>query len=204
MSAVGGSQRRPAALLYAAAVAFAVGVALASYLLLVVREKQIGEKANVVAEKLKEEIDRANRYLDSHKNDGPLRRGIEETTAEVKRRIPRGPTDITVGSYIERAARDLQIEDLKWSIQGGIKPPSTPAQEDNRLAVDPATLKASLIDVGFTARYKDALKLLKALSAEENAAPWPIEITSLEVKRSAGGEKGYKVVVTMTARYLFQ
>jgi len=208
MSSIGGSQRRPAALLYGAAVLFAIAVAVVAYIILVTRDEALGERARVAAEKLSAEIERANAYLALHKNDATVEKKIRETTAEVKRRVPRGAIDITLGTYIDRKAKEFHIEDLKWSVQGGIKPPAPPEPAnkppEDRLAVDPSRLQGSSIDVVFTARYKDALKLIRAMSAEEGAAQWPMEISTLEIKRDTTPDKGYKVMVKMTARYLYQ
>jgi len=94
---------------------------------------------------------------------------------------------------------------MKWNVAGGIKPPAQGKDDSLRLMTDPNALRASTIDIQFTARYRDVLSFVKAFSPEEGAAQWPFEILKLNLKRAASGaSKNYKVSVEMTVRHLYQ
>jgi hypothetical protein len=208
MSVVAGGRRRPVALWYVSAVLIAVLIAGAAYAGLVIREEKIAARFRETTEKLEEQITRARAYLGRHQNDPELKKRVDLASAEVKRRIPRGPIDVTVSDYLGRQARDIGIEDFKWSFQGGIKPPSSPpTKEEDRLSFDPVRMKSSLVDVSFTARYNEALRFIRALSAEKDAAQWPIEIKSIEMRRqltpdSSGAPP--RLAVKVVARYFYQ
>jgi hypothetical protein len=206
MSVVAGGRRRPVYVWYLSAVVIATLIAGAAYATLVRREQETAARSRETVEKLEEQIKRARDYLSRHQNDPELKKKVDAVSAEVKRRIPRGPIDVTIGSYLDTQAKQLGIEDLRWSFQGGIKPPATPpAKEDDRLAFDPGKLSASTVDVTFSARYKDALKFIRSLSAEKGAAPWPIEVKSMEMRQISGGDGALpRVGVKLVARYFYQ
>jgi hypothetical protein len=197
----GGSQRRPTLLIYAVAIIIAGLVGGVAYFALVVRERRIAENYVTAAGKIEKELVSGRDFLRRHQNDVVTRKLVDETAADVKRKIPYGPVDLTVGSYIDSAATQAGIQDEKWSVEGGIKVPR-PLNEDKRtnqqrLTIDPGKLHLSNINVQFSARYRETLALLKLLAD----APWPIEIVTLDMHRDPAGPK---VFVNLVVRYVFE
>jgi hypothetical protein len=178
-------------------------ISLGSYFGLVVREEAKAKSARTMAEKLTQQTDKANAYIHAHSDLSDQKKKIEEMRTKIGESIPHGPVDITIGDYLERRASLFGINDVKWSIEGGIKPPSQEKDDADRLAIDPNSLKGSTFTVQFTARYKDVLRFIRSLSPEEGNASWPIEIITVDLRRNPGA-KGYKVAVNLIARYLYR
>jgi hypothetical protein len=200
MSSVGGSQKRPTLLVYVVAIIIALVVGAAAYFALVVRETKVAANYVAAATKIEAELVSGRDFLRRHQNEKLTQASVDEAAADVKRRIPYGPVDLTVGSYIDSAATQAGIQDEKWSVEGGIKVPNaadkrTPMQR--LLAVDPAKLKLSSIDVQFSGRFRETLALLRLLAQ----APWPIEIVSIDMHRDPASPN---ILVNLVVRYVFE
>lgn len=201
MTPQAGGHRRSPAMLFAGVVALAIAVSAVAYVFLVTSENAKAAKFKTLAANLHDEVDRATGYLKLHaQNSQQTHQNVEEIANELSLRIPFGPVDLDVGGYIDNAAQQAGILDVKWSMEGGIKMPKsklldkrTPAQ---RLLVNPTTLVRTVLTVEFHARYREFLVLVKKLAE----APWPIEMTKIALKR----EGGPSLSIKMEMRYSYE
>jgi hypothetical protein len=197
--------RRSPLIIYASAGGVAFVIALIMYFGFVVTMQRRAELARTTAERLTKQLEKAQAYVQTHKNPAEQKKIIEQMTTRTEAAVSHGPVDVDVGNYFEERAKAFNIDDLRWSVTGGIKPPTQGKDEAPRMMTDPTALKPSTIEIQFTARYRDVLSFVKALSPEEGAAKWPIEILKVEMKRAASGaSKNYKVAVDLSVRYLYQ
>lgn len=203
MSVVGGSEKRPAAILYVGALLISAAIGGAAYVLLVAREDVNTQKQKELLTHIEEEVRKADDYLRRHQNPIAQRDIVTTVAEDVKKRIPYGPVDIQVANYIDTAAQQANIVGVHWQVMGGLKVPRndvdkrTPLQ---RMALETAKLKSSVIDVTFTSRYKDCLAMLKFLSQ----SPYVLEIFDIDIHRDTTTAGSLNVNVALKLRYLYE
>jgi hypothetical protein len=125
---------------------------------------------------------------------------VSQVAEEVSHRLPYGPIDLTVGSYLDSAAIQEGLLDEKWSVSGGIKVPRDRSEYPRsaaRLHADPLRLHVSTLDVTYTGRYERTLGFVKLVFD----SPWSLWVPSLAIRWSPGSRR---TQVAMRSNYAFE